>query len=123
VKVCYAFTRAASSVPKLPGRGDVVLTVTQRPTGRDAVAIAAGYALPPNAEVTVQVEQAGLSFYTSGRSAFARDGHGAVAAFMKARQAVARAPGPRDKGQVADTFSLRGFSAAYAAIAKDCPAT
>ena len=35
---------APELVPTLPGRGDVVLTVTERPTGRDAVAIAA--ALP-----------------------------------------------------------------------------
>ena len=42
--VCYAFTRAMSSVPALPGRGDVVLTVTERPIGRDAVAMSAGFA-------------------------------------------------------------------------------
>ena len=44
--VCYAFTRANSSVPALPGRGEVVLTVTQRPSGRDAVAISAGFPYP-----------------------------------------------------------------------------
>ena len=121
-KVCYAFTRAASSVPQLSGRSEVVLTVTHRPTGRDAVAITVGYQLPQGAEVSVQVDQAGLPFYTAGRSAFARDGHAAVASFAKAKQAVARAPGPRSTAQVADTFSLRGFSGAYAAITKECPA-
>jgi hypothetical protein len=118
--VCYALTRVAASSPKVPGRGDVVLTVTERTSGRDAVAISAGYAYPANAEVQVRAEQEQLSFYTAQRSAFARDGHAAVAAFMKARQAVARSPSLR--GAVTDTFSLRGFSAAYAAIAKACPA-
>jgi hypothetical protein len=118
--VCYALTRAAASTPKLPGRGDVVLTVTERPSGRDAVAISAGFAYPANAEVSVKLDQDSLSFYTAQRSAFARDGHAAVEAFMKARQAVARSPSPR--GPVTDTFSLRGFSAAYAAIARACPA-
>jgi hypothetical protein len=118
--VCYALTRAAASAPKLPGRGDVVMTVTERSSGRDAVAISAGFAYPANAEVTVRAEQETLPFYTAQRSAFARDGHAAVAAFMKARQAVARSPSAR--GTVTDTFSLRGFSAAYAAITRACPA-
>jgi len=119
--VCYAFVRAASSQPVMSGRGDVVLTVTQRPGGRDAVAISAGFAYAPNADVQMSVDQAQLGFYTAGRSAFARDGKAAVAAFEKARQAVAKSPGPRNTA-VSDTFSLRGFSPAYAAVNKACPA-
>ena len=118
---CYAFVRAKNSVPALPGRGEVVLTVTQRPTGRDWVAISAGFTYPKDAAVTVQVDTAGLDFYTAQGSAFARDGKAAVAAFQKSQQALARSPGPHD-GQVVDTFSLRGFAAAYAAINKACPA-
>ena len=118
--VCYAFTRASSSAPALPGRGDVVLTVTQRPTGRDAVAISAGFAYAANAEVSVAVDKTELDFYTAQRSAFARDGHAAVQAFLKGRQAVATSPAPR--GNVVDNFSLRGFEAAYTAINKACPA-
>ena len=119
--VCYAFTRASRSTPALPGRGDVVLTVTQRSGGRDAVAISAGFAYGPNAEVQLLIEQSSLPFYTSARSAFARDGKAAVATFGKGRQAMAKSPGPRGQ-QVSDLFSLRGFEAAYAAINKACPA-
>lgn len=118
--VCYAFTRAQSSMPTLAGRGGVVLTVTQRASGRDAVAIEAGFAFAPNATVTVQADQTGLDFYTSQRAAFARNGHAAVTAFQAAGRAIARSPGPRD-AKVVDTFSLKGFSAAYAAISKACP--
>ena len=119
--VCYAFTRAATSIPAIPGRGDVVLTVTQRPGGiRDAVAISAGFAYAANAEVGVQVDGVTLPFYTAQRSAFARDGHAAVAAFERGRQAVAKSPGPRNV-TVTDTFNLRGFSPAFAAINKACP--
>lgn len=119
--VCYAFTRASSSTPATRGRGEVVLTVTQRTSGRDAVAISAGFAYPANAEVEVQVEPNELQFYTAGRSAFARDGKAAVAEFQRGRTAIARSPAPRGP-QVSDTFSLRGFTAAYAAINKACPA-
>lgn len=119
--VCYAFTRAQTSSPPLPGRGDVVMTVTQRPSGRDAVAITAGFSYAANAEVQVTADRAELPFYTSARSAFARDGHGATVAFASARQAVAKSPGPKATA-VTDTFSLRGYGAAYAAITKACPA-
>ena len=121
--VCYAFTRAQSSAPNLSGRHetDVVLTVTERPAGRDAVAISAGFAYPAGAEVVLAVDKTELPFYTSGRSAFARDGHAVAMAFDHARSAVAKSPGPRGVA-VSDTFSLRGFAAAYAAINKTCPA-
>jgi hypothetical protein len=119
---CYAFVRAKNSVPALPGRGEVVLTVTQRPSGRDTVAISAGFPFGKDAAVTMQVDTAGLDFYTAQSNAFARDGKTAVAAFQRGQQALSRSPGPRDGQTVVDTFSLRGFSAAYAAINKACPA-
>jgi invasion protein IalB len=120
--VCYAFARATHSAPAVPGRGEVILTVTERSSGRDAVAITAGFNYAANAAVIVQVDTTGLDFYTSKSDAFARDGKAVVAAFQKGTQAQARSPGPRDGQTVVDIFSLRGFSAAYAAINKACPA-
>ncbi len=121
VTVCYAFTYPTNSVPKVPGRGEVVLTVTERPSGRDEVALSAGFAYAQGATVTVQVDQTGLDFYTAQRNAFARDGKAVIAAFQKGHEALGRSAGPHD-ARVVDTFSLRGFSAAYAAINKACPA-
>lgn len=122
--VCYAFVRAKNSAPALPNRGEVLLTVTERPSpsGRDAAAISAGFTYPKGAAVTVQVDTAGLDFYTAQGDAFARDGKAAVAAFQRGDMALARSPGPREGQMVVDTFSLKGFSAAYAAINKECPA-
>jgi len=120
-RVCYAFVRAGHSAPAIPGRGEVVLTVTQRPSGRDAVAISAGFAYPANAAIAVQVDQTALEFYTAGRSAFARDGHTAATAFGRGKQVLARAPGPRAPAVVVDSFSLKGFGRAYEAINKACP--
>ncbi len=118
--VCYAFVRASHSAPAIAGRGEVVLTVTQRPSGRDAVAISAGFAYPANAAVAVQVDQTALDFYAAGRSAFARDGHAAATAFARGKQVLARAPGPQT-AVVVDSFSLKGFGRAYEAINKACP--
>jgi len=118
--VCYAFTRAEKSSPPVSGRGEVVLTVTERGASRDVVAISAGFAFSRYASVSVGTDQASFQFYTAQRSAFARDGHAAVVAFQKGRQVIARSPGPKSQ-PVADVFSLRGFSAAYAAIRRACP--
>jgi hypothetical protein len=119
--VCYAFTRAHGSNPKVNGRGDVVLTVTQRPALRDAVAISAGFAFAPNASVKVVAGTSNFDFYTAERSAFARDGHAVVEAMQRAHQVVAVSPTAKD-AQVTDTFALAGFGKAYAAIVKHCPA-
>jgi len=119
--VCYAFARAQSSAPTLPGRGAVTLTVTERPSGRDTVAIEAGFSYAPNTTVTVQVDQTGLEFYTAQRAAFARDNKAAVAALGKGGRAIARSPRAKED-PVTDTFSLKGFSQAYAAVVKACPA-
>lgn len=119
--VCYAFTTAQSSVPPTAGRGDVTLTVTERPgAARDAVAISAGFVFAANASVAVQADMTAMEFYTAQRSAFSRDGKASVQAFLKARQVLARSPNPKG-GTVTDQFSLKGFSAAYAAIVKVCP--
>jgi hypothetical protein len=117
---CYAFTRALSSQPAMPGRGDVVLTVTERTTPRDAVAISAGFNYSATAAVTVAVGATTFQFYTAQRSAFARDGHAAITAFEKGDRVTAKSPTPKGTG-VTDTFSLRGFTAAYGAINKACP--
>jgi hypothetical protein len=115
--VCYAFARAAS--PAAPDGGNL-LTVTQRPSGRDAVAITAGYTYPKGAAVDVQVAGTKLPFYAVGSSAFARDGRAAVAAFRRGRDVRVRAPAARG-GEAVDTFSLAGFDAAYAAVSRRCP--
>ena len=119
--VCYALTRAKSSSRKLPGRGDVVLTVTQRGTGRDAVALAAGYAYSASAAVAVQIDAATQEFYTAQRYAFARDGRATVAALLKASAFIAKSPIGNKQPDVVDNFSLKGFKAAYDAINKACP--
>lgn len=120
--VCYAFTTAQSSVPPVAGRGDVNLTITERPqTARDAVAISAGFAYAANSAVAVSADGVAMEFYTAKASAFARDGATAVQAFLKAKQVLARSPNPKG-GTVTDQFSTKGLTAAYAAINKACPA-
>jgi hypothetical protein len=118
---CFAFTRAEASAQRIPGRGDVVLSVTRRPRSHDVVAISAGFALSGGQDAPLQAGAARMLFYIAGRSAFAHDNAAAIAIFGHESSITAKLPGPH--GVVAaDRFSLRGFAGAYAAMQKACPA-
>jgi hypothetical protein len=120
VTVCYAYSFATSSRPAMQGRGNVVLTISQRPNERDAVAVLLGYQVLPHAGARVQAGGQDLHFYLEGRSAFAPHGAEAIAAFAAGREAVGHFPGPRNV-TFTDTFSLNGFAAAYQASLAACP--
>lgn len=118
-KVCYAFANAARTQP---ARQNVLLLVTHRPGSRNQVALRSGYRYPEHAEVKVSVGSAEFRFYTQGDSAFARDGAAAVAAFRRGREANAEGPRANRRGTARDSFPLTGFTAAYDAISRECPA-
>jgi invasion protein IalB len=122
-KVCYAFTRAARSDGAPGNRATVTLTVTHRPGGRDQVAASVGYPLSRGAESVMTVGTGEFrSYAVQGSSAFFQNGAQLMAAFRNGREAVVRTPGPPGRGAVTDTFPLGGFSAAYEAISRECPA-
>jgi hypothetical protein len=118
-KLCYAFTRPTRMSHR---RSDVYLMVSHLGARRNDVALAADYRYPRAARVRVSVGRTALPFEAEGTSAFAVNGAAAVAAFRRGQVAVAE--GPRRSGRsgtVTDTFSLRGFTAAYNAISRECP--
>jgi hypothetical protein len=115
---CYAFTRAGNEDPAT-GTGPV-LSVADRPSGRDVVAISGGPAFAKGSTLSVQVDHTALDFYTAGHDAFARDNKAAVAAFARGTTAVAHVP--QAHGTSTLTFGLDGFSAAHEAMSKACPA-
>ena len=121
--VCYAFSKPIKSEakPDIANRGAVILTISERKTPRDTVALEVGFPYPANAVATVKIDKTTLEFYTDKRNAFARDGAAVVQAFKKASQVAIVSPGPK-KESVTDTFSLKGFGSAYDAIVKACPA-
>jgi hypothetical protein len=119
-KACYAFTTAQASTPALTGRGAVMLTVTERKTGKDEVTISAGYTYPAKATVSLDTGNGPISFYTKGSTAFTTAGASAVTEFQQGSSAVAKSSGPGGV-TVTDNFSLAGFSDAYSAITAACP--
>ena len=122
-KVCYAFTRARN-LDGVSGRdaSQVMLLVTHRANGRDQVAVRVGYSFARGAEGRLIVASGDFPMQISGDTAFARDGRAVVAALRGGREALHRAPGPNGRGQASDTFALAGFTQAYDAISRECPA-
>ena len=122
-KVCYAFTNPTRSEGGPQNRSTVTLTVTHRSTGRDQVAVSVGYPYPRQAEAVLTVGTTEFrSYATVQSSAFFQNGAQLIGAFRNGRDAVVRSPGPPGRGAVTDTFPLAGFSAAYEAISRECPA-
>jgi hypothetical protein len=119
-KACYAFTKAQASSQMLPGRGDVMLVVTERKAGQDEVTLSAGYKYPPKPTVTLDIGGPDIDFYTQGETAFTTDGAKAIMAFQQGASATAKSSIPGG-GMISDTFSLAGFSDAYTAITTACP--
>ncbi len=119
-RACYAFTTAAASSVNIPNRGQVLLTVTERPNAHDEVTIAAGYTFPRKAVVSLTSNGSTVTFYTKGDTAFTTNGAEAITAFQQgstASSTMSLAGG----GTVTDNFSLAGFSDAYSAITAECP--
>jgi hypothetical protein len=115
--VCYAFTRAVGSEKTATA---AMIIVSERPNSRDEVVVNATAPYPAKSEVAVQVDsQPAMSFYTSGKGAFARDGKAAVIDMQKGNGATAN--WDTKDGKKAEKFSLAGFTAAYGAIVKACP--
>ncbi|MDE2333505.1 MAG: hypothetical protein KGK10_03100 [Rhodospirillales bacterium] len=119
--VCYAFTRTLEGGKPSKGPGGAVLSIAERPTIRDAVAIAVDHTFPSGAVVSVSIDRTKQDFYTSGSSAFSRDGAGLVGAMERGSDLVAVSPGAGNR-TTTDRFSLKGFTAAHTAIVKACPA-
>lgn len=123
-KICYAFAYAsrAEGVPNRP-LTQVLLTVTHRSQGRDAVVLRSGYSYQRGAEVKLLVGPTEFNFFTNGTDAHGRDNTGTVRAFRAGREVLARGPGPNNRGAANDLFSLAGFAQAHEAISQECPAT
>jgi hypothetical protein len=114
--VCYAFTRAVGG----DGPAGAVLSVAERPTERDDVAIAVEFVFRPDAAMRVDVGDRRFDFYMAPRAAFARDGAAVIAAFAAGGMVVDHTLGPQGT-PISDQFSLAGFADAYAAITRACP--
>ncbi|MSO93973.1 MAG: hypothetical protein EXQ86_11320 [Rhodospirillales bacterium] len=123
-KVCYAGSEPKKETGDYKSREETFMLVTHRPAEKatDVVSVTAGYAYKKDSEVTITVGNETFRLFTDGGLAWAPDqkaDHAIVAAMKKG--AGMTVVGTSARGTVTtDTYSLKGFSGAYAAANKAC---
>ncbi|MBB3066361.1 invasion associated locus B family protein [Limibacillus halophilus] len=124
-KICFMSATPAKAEGNYTRRGNISAMVTHRPARetRDVVSIEAGYTYQDGSDVTVTVENRSFALFTQEGNAWARDSETdkAMVTAMKAGLDMV-VQGVSSRGtKTKDTYSLKGFTAAYDAISKACP--
>jgi invasion associated locus B (IalB) protein len=123
--LCYMASLPEKSEGKYTQRGDTYIMVTHRPAEKTfgEVSIRAGYAYKQDSDTEARIDSnQPFKLFTDGEFSWARDTDTdrALIANMKAGSTVI-VKGTSSRGTLTiDTYSLKGFTAAYAAISKAC---
>lgn len=123
-QVCYIASSPTKAEGNYTKRGDIYMLVTHRPAEKrwSEVSIATGYNYRDKSEVKVSVGRREFTFFTGGDTAWAYDSKAdekVIAAMIKGSEL--KAVGYSTRGtETRDTYSLRGFTAAYKAINSAC---
>ena len=123
-RTCYMVSKPIRTRSKFKKRGDVVAFVTHRPKEgeRDVVNFQAAYTYKGKSNVSVKIGDTSFSLFTSKDTAWARtpaDDKAMIAAMIKGTAMSVKGTPSRDSATT-DTYSLRGFTAAYKKITKAC---
>ena len=122
--VCYMGSQPKKAKGKYKKRGETYILVTHRPAEQslNVISIKAGYTYQSGSEVDVVIGEATFKMFTDAGHAFAYDDRtdGAIVKAM-IRGARMTVKGTSSRGTLTtDTYSLKGFTAAYKAINKAC---
>jgi len=122
--VCYVGSEPQKAVGAYKKRGDTFILVSHRPAEKsiDVVSLQAGYTYKPGSEVEITIGRTKQRLFTDGGQAWAYDSKAdkALVRAMKGGSSLI-AKGTSSRGTATtDTYSLKGFSAAYAAASKAC---
>jgi len=126
-RTCYMASQPSKKEPGNVKRGDVLVFVTHRPADkeRDVVNVQFGYPLKAGTDVQLAVGESKFSLFPNGEAAWTRgaaDDKALVGAMMKG--SVMTVIGLSERGtRTTDSYSLRGFTAAYREITKACGLT
>lgn len=123
-KVCYMASQPRKAEGNYARRGDVFALITHRPAEgtKNVFSYMAGYAYKAGSDATAKIGDRSFSLFTQDETAWAPD----AGTDDKIADAVKRAADMVVKGTssrgtaTTDTFSLKGSSAAYEAISKEC---
>ena len=122
--VCYVGSEPQKAVGKYTKRGDPLILVTHGP-GKKSIGVfslRAGYTYKAGSEVDLVIGGFTQKLFTDGGHAWAYDTKAdrALVRAMKSGSSLI-AKGSSSRGTVTtDTYSLKGFTAAYGAASKAC---
>lgn len=122
--VCFMGAAPTKSVGKYTKRGQTFLLITHRPSekSKNVISLQAGYTFKKTSEVEFSIGKSSFKLFTDNQWAFAADAatdNKLVKSMV--RGAVLVVNGVSSRGtQTRDTYSLKGFTAAYNAIGKAC---
>jgi len=123
-KACYMASQPVKAEGKYTKRGDIYALVTHRPAEnrRDEVSFIAGYAFKANSTVEVKIGGQGFQLFTSEDGAWTAnkdEDKRLVQTMIQGNRMVVK--GTSTRGTLTtDTYSLKGFTAAYRAITDTC---
>ncbi|WP_350282127.1 invasion associated locus B family protein [Nitrosomonas sp.] len=123
-KVCYMVGKPKKEEGNYTKRGAVYALVTHRPAekSKNVFSFVAGYSYKTNSEVTISIGGQRFKLFTQNETAWAPDSatdNRLVAAIRGGSQMVVN--GTSSQGTTTtDTFGLKGSTAAYTAISKEC---
>ena len=120
-KVCYAATVPQKSEGDYTRRGDIFFLVSHRPAENltGFVSLEAGYPYSKNAKIAAEIGGNAFPMFPDGDIAFAYEDKPLIDAMIRGIDMVIK--GTSSRGTLTtDTFSLKGFTAAYNAASKAC---
>lgn len=125
-KVCFLSGQPEKQEGNYKKRGEVFFFITHwsGPKNRNVVSLSSGYAFKVGSQVTATIDGRNFTLFTQGEMAWTRDQDADTAiaeALRKGSKLVVRGVSKRDN-QTVDTYNLKGVSAAYDAITRECAA-
>lgn len=123
-KVCYMVGKPKKEEGNYTKRGAVYALITHRPAekSKNVFSFVAGYSYKSNNEVTVSIGSQRIRLFTQNDTAWAPDSatdNKLISAIRSGSQMVVN--GVSSQGTATtDTFGLKGSTAAYNAISKEC---
>ena len=122
--ICYMGAEPIKSVGKYTNRGRTFLLITHRPAekSKNVISLQAGYRFKKTSEVKLVIGESSFKLFTDEQWAFAANSatdDDLVKSMIRGAALIVKAVSSRGT-QTTDTYSLRGFTAAYKAIGKAC---
>jgi len=123
-KVCYMATQPISKAGDYNKRGEAFMLITHRPADRtrDVFSYIAGYDYKSGGEAEVDIDGQKIALYTQDKTAWAPDAEidGKLAESIRdGNKMVIKGTSSRGTDTI-DTISLKGSSAAYNHISREC---